>query len=1486
EQSSAVVDPLAYLAKTTPTLSTTSPVTVPTPQSSGDSHNDAMLATMNHIANLLSGLQKQFPPTNNQLRTSSNPKTHATTTRSGVNNSGKKVICYKYRREGHVARQCKEPKRARNTQWYHDKALLMQVKEKGAMLDVEAEAFLADVECTAPYDQPLALTTTNLFEANHEDAYDSNVDEGPHASTAFMDNLSSISGTNGSSSNHINEVQINDDLFFSDVSYLLAQEMQQEEHLNSEVDSVLDDNMITYDEYQNDSGVEAIPTVVSVDEVDKQSMIAVLQCMHTKIASYVRVNDEHKLGNATLTAELKRCKIKMQALERNKVKHDLDMAIVKRNKQNAELEEENVMLESTLKRLGYSYPRYGKQARITQPALHDGHVLLNPNHPPTRVHDSEESLVYAEVCKIKMAERPGHALPIIYAKLNALYDQFVPQKELSREQVYWLPATEIASQSSTPAKHLKEQLQGRDDSIRNLQAQNDIMSLFNVGSTDDSCNKQALEIELTQLKDTVTSFKIQNDGYKVTNANLNSGTPKPANPKVIAPRMYAISPKYIVPQRRTNRETPIPLTKKKQVTFQETPKTSPRFTKKPVAPLLKKPNHSEIQKRSGYGDYKLGDTIISRVYYVKGLNHNLFSVGQFCDEGLEVSFRKYTCHIRNMDKVDLLHGSRSINLYSISLNEMLSASPVCLFTKASSTKSWLWHRRLNHLNFETLNELAQKYFVRGLPLLKYDKDHLCPSCQLRKSKKASHALKTKNTNVEVLSTLHMDLCGPIFLRTKDETPEVFLKFLKNTHRALNATVRMNGDVKKRNRTLMEAARIMLIFAKAPLFLWAKAIATACYMLNRSLIYTLHGRTYYELLKGKKPDLKYFRVFGSLCYPTNDYDDVGKLKAKADIGIFVGYAPTKKAYHVYNKRTRKIQETVHVTFDELSGGMTSEHVSSGLGPNSTTSVQNRTRLELNAIQSGCTNEEFLPTPTAPVNALAVQAPEIAIATPSTTLISEGPPVVTISPSVSESSPQDTSVYGIKTLIDDVDSNLYEPYIAPKAVSEASFSIPVNVDVTLNSPIAHVQKWTKDHPLDNVIGDVQRPIKLDEYGEVFKNKARLVAKGYRQEAGIDFEESFAPVARLEAIRLFIANTASQNMIIFQMDVKTAFLNGELNEVVYVSQPEGFVDPEHPTHVYRLKKALYGLKQAPRAWYDKLSKFLISTGFSKGVVSQNPRGIFINQSKYALEILKKYDFDSSSPIDTSLVERPKLDEDKRGKLIDPTCYCGMVGSLMYLSASRPNIVFAVCMCARYQAKPTDRPLQAIKRIFRYLKGTIHMGLWYPKDIGFALTALQMLIMQVVKTPGEVLPVLLNFSKADLLVGLQKSKRVRLSPLLRDEISTGGHIHEGLTKGTLRNPTPTAWSLFGFASQTVTRVIVYEGESVYANILCMSQGHTVADSYAETSKDPEYITMNLILEPTVEPIELSPSVSSSTKIPMLSKFVAVTLGMESWFQRNLCYV
>nr|GEZ37219.1 hypothetical protein [Tanacetum cinerariifolium] len=245
------------------------------------------------------------------------------------------------------------------------------------------------------------------------------------------------------------------------------------------------------------------------------------------------------------------------------------------------------------------------------------------------------------------------------------------------------------------------------------------------------------------------------------------------------------------------------------------------------------------------------------------------------------------------------------------------------------------------------------------------------------------------------------------------------------------------------------------------------------------------------------------------------------------------------------------------------------------------------------------------------------------------------------------------------------------------------------------------------------------KRDEENTVIRNKSRLVAKGYAQKEGVDFKESFAPVARLEAVRLFIAYAAHKSFIIYQMDVKTAFLYGPLKEKVYVNQPDGFVDPYHPDKVYRLKKALYGLKQAPRAWYDELSNFLISKGFSKGIqIHRSPRGIFINQAKYAQEILIKHGMTSCDSVGTPMATK-HLDADLSGTLIDQTKYHSMVGALMYLTPSRPDIMHATCYCSRYQAKSTEKHLTAVKRIFRYLKDTIHMGFWYPKDTSFELTA-----------------------------------------------------------------------------------------------------------------------------------------------------------------------
>ncbi|GJU22674.1 retrovirus-related pol polyprotein from transposon TNT 1-94 [Tanacetum coccineum] len=252
-------------------------------------------------------------------------------------------------------------------------------------------------------------------------------------------------------------------------------------------------------------------------------------------------------------------------------------------------------------------------------------------------------------------------------------------------------------------------------------------------------------------------------------------------------------------------------------------------------------------------------------------------------------------------------------------------------------------------------------------------------------------------------------------------------------------------------------------------------------------------------------------------------------------------------------------------------------------------------------------------------------------------------------------------------------------------------------------------------------------------------------HQQEEGIDFEESFTPFARLEAVRMFVAFAAHKNITIFHMDVKTTFLNGPLKEEVFVSQPDGFVDPEFPDHEYRLKKALYGLKQAPRAWYDKLSSFLIEHHFTKvfstrfanllknnfemsmmgelkfflGLqVHQSPRGIFISQSQYAIELLKKHGIDDCVSMSTPMATE-RLDANLHGTFTNQTTYHRMIRGLMYLIASRPNIAFATFVCSRYQARPTVKHLKEVKRIFRYLKQSYNIGLWYPKDSGFKLIA-----------------------------------------------------------------------------------------------------------------------------------------------------------------------
>ncbi|GKA58707.1 retrovirus-related pol polyprotein from transposon TNT 1-94 [Tanacetum coccineum] len=351
----------------------------------------------------------------------------------------------------------------------------------------------------------------------------------------------------------------------------------------------------------------------------------------------------------------------------------------------------------------------------------------------------------------------------------------------------------------------------------------------------------------------------------------------------------------------------------------------------------------------------LRNVTIKGVYYIEGLNYNLFSVGQLCDADLEVAFRKSTCYIRDLKGTYLLTGSRGTDLYSITLQNTTSPNPICLMAKASLPQAWLWHRHLSHLNFDTINLLSKYDIVTGLPKLKFVKDHICSSCELGKAKRNSFKTKTTPSSKRRLQILHMDLCGPMrvesfkgkkyvmvivddysrytwtyFLRSKDETPKILIDFLKLIQRGLHAKVRtvqtdkdieflnktlhayfaqegiehqmstartleQNSIVERQHRTLVEATRTMISAAKVPLFFWSEAIATTYFTKN-------HG------------------------------ENLDKMKDKGDACIFVGYSTQSSAYRVYNKRTRVIVETIHVNIDELPL-MASGHISSSTLSNS-------------------------------------------------------------------------------------------------------------------------------------------------------------------------------------------------------------------------------------------------------------------------------------------------------------------------------------------------------------------------------------------------------------------------------------------------------------------------------------------------------------------------------------------------------------------------
>nr|GEU80126.1 retrovirus-related Pol polyprotein from transposon TNT 1-94 [Tanacetum cinerariifolium] len=559
--------------------------------------------------------------------------------------------------------------------------------------------------------------------------------------------------------------------------------------------------------------------------------------------------------------------------------------------------------------------------------------------------------------------------------------------------------------------------------------------------------------------------------------------------------------------------------------------------------------NNHVEKIMGYRDYQIRNVTISRVYYVEGVGHNLFFVGQFCDSNLKVAFCQHTCYIRNLEGVDLLTGSRGNNLYTLSLGDMMASSLIYLLSKASKTKSWLWHQCLSYLNFGAINHLARHGLVRDLPRLKFEKDHLCSACAMAKSKKKPHKPKYEDTNQEKLYLLHIDLCGP--MRVTSVNGKKYILVIVDDYSRFTW---QNGVTERRNRSLIEVACTMLTYEKARLFLWAESVAT-------------------------------FRTRTSRNDSCNN-----QFKTRAKPSFFNTFFTTFK---------NLLGSFALTTFDKL---LTPPPNFDHLAP------------EVIALIA----EVVAPEPTASTGS------------PSSTIVDQDAP----SPSNSQTTPK-TQTLVISNYVEEDSHDLNVAYMH----NNSFFGSSPNMR-QMHTPFELVGRWTKDHPIKNAIGDpscsvsTRKQLQTDAMWYFFddfltlvepknfkqamtepswinamqeeiheferlENKARLVAQGFKQEEGIDFEESFAPVARIEVIRIFIANAAHKNMMILQIDVKMAFLNGELKEEVYVSQPEGFVDQDNPSHVYKLRKAFYCIKQAPCALYDTLSRFLISQHFSKGAV-----------------------------------------------------------------------------------------------------------------------------------------------------------------------------------------------------------------------------------------------------------------------------------------------
>ncbi|GJX51831.1 retrovirus-related pol polyprotein from transposon TNT 1-94 [Tanacetum coccineum] len=1427
-------DPLALVAEKTKVSKRKEKVVV---QSESEGSDDEDISDLKKITALLAKAfnRKKYyaKPTNNNLRTSS-ASSSANKKQEYVKSEEKKedkkadekkrdmskVKCYNCKKEGHFAKDCKKAK-VKDYNYYKTKMLLAKKDSDEQVLLAEDQAWM---ESSSDSDQEI------------------------NANMVFMAKMEKVLSDSEESSSSAEET-------IAEVSYYTSDFESESEYETSEYY----DNSTNYGLFVNNDDDQEIfhDAIESASENFNENHI-VSQTDHDQ--SEVDHNDsedkDHLVDKLIKKFNQKIAKCQKRIEKANQQSKDLenqnkdlqDKYDVLKNQVNT-FEEKNNEFNEQIKVLNETNVDLLAQTEVLQEQLKVKHVVIDTH--------TECQAQYAKL------EEERYQYMIRYSALcdndkqhrKKIDEQEILFDKMSRQLVEMnnnvLRLQEKILEKETKILELEECVRNKDLEIKKcLERLNDCENkLHKIGQT-----SQTIHMIMPSKDKMCNTPKLGRSGIWVRGVLLHESTTQEIDETVIGLRFaydYGnLNASYVNEKIKFSddyfQEIINPDFEKIDSPFQQTSSLKPYVPtvilekiiidlEDEVASLLEKEKENlEIIESLKSKGFESSENAISELENQS--ENDCQEIEKGCDnlensKGLEVAFRKSTCFVRNEDGVDLLTGDRSSNLYTIALNEIVSNSSACLLAKASSSQSWLWHQRLSHLNFATINNLVKNNLVRGLPKMKFEKDHLCSACEQGKIHRKHHKSKTAFASNKPLYLLHMDLCGPMrvesingkryvlvvvddysrytwvfFLHSKDEASEVIISFIKKTQVNLQLQVQrvrtdngtefknktlakffdevgisqqfsaartpqQNGVVERRNRTLVEAARTMLTFANLPLFLWAEAIATACFTQNHV-------------------------IFSMIMIMLESSRQKGILECLLDI---------QKNLRVYNKRTRKIHESVNVNFDEISE-MASKKFSlepglfnlneTGKSSNPTVSqVSKVSKKDLEDLFHNFFDEYFDSSKT-------TKSPTTNLETSNNEIPSHEGEVFH---EVSESFQEESSS---SSLNDDVQQSSEEVMVSPTNtqsisnnmvpnVNEASsshnvfnerledayfdasttFHDPSNVH-TFYQPYPHekniepanVAEALKDADWVSAMQDeldqfarlkvwrlVPRPEgktiiktkwifknKKDESSLVIRNKARLVAVGYCQQEGIDYDETFAPVAQIEATRLFLAYAAHKDFTVFQMDVKTTFLNEILKEEVYIGQPTGFVSKQYPAHVYALDKALYGLKQAPRAWYDILSKFLIDSGFQKGSidttlfikkkvkhimliqiyvddiifsstnlkyctkfselmvkrfemsmmgemkfflglqVNQFSNGIFINQSKYILDILKRFGMENCDTVPTPMVEQAKLKLDLVGKPVDHTDY-----------------------------------RNAVKMIFRYLEGTINLGLWYPKDSGFDLTA-----------------------------------------------------------------------------------------------------------------------------------------------------------------------